>query len=64
MFKVATGYLGWSPEIALNTPIPQIELALAGRQEWVRMTNPFGGGEEKPKAPVADRLAAALRGRK
>lgn len=63
MFKVATGWLGWSPEVALNTPIPQIELALEGRFEWVRKTNPFGGGEEKPKPSVAERLTNALRSR-
>lgn len=53
MFKVATGWLGWSPEVALNTPIPQIELALEGRIEWVRKTNPFCGGEAEPEAQAS-----------
>lgn len=60
---MATGWLGWSPEQALSTPIPQIELALEGRIEWTRK---ISGVEEEaapaPKPGVAERLKAALRG--
>lgn len=63
-FRIATGWLGWSPALAMRTPIPQIELALEGRLEWVRRTNPFGSGEEKPKPSVAERLKAAFKGAK
>lgn len=45
---MATGWLGWSDADALNTPIPRILLAVEGRTEWARMTNPFGGGKEDP----------------
>lgn len=43
---MATGWLGWSDADALNTPIPRILLAVEGRTEWARMTNPFGGGKK------------------
>ncbi|MDN5850306.1 MAG: hypothetical protein L0H63_11850 [Nitrococcus sp.] len=62
-FSVATGWLGWTPEVALGTPIPQIELALEGRIEWVRKTNPWGSGDPAPAPPVSERLKAALRAR-
>lgn len=64
LFEVATGWLGWSPEQAMHTPIPQITLALKGRVDWARKTNPFGGGEaEQPPesdVDVAAKLRAAL----
>lgn len=63
MFQIATGYLGWTPDVALNTPICQIELALQGRVEWVKKTNPFGSGETKPKpqGDVGEQLKKAFR---
>lgn len=53
---MATGWLGWSPEIALATPISQIELALAGKIDFIKKTNPFGGGETE-EDKMAKRLA-------
>jgi hypothetical protein len=48
LFQAGTGWLGWSPEVTLNTPIPQILLAIDGKFEFVARTNPFGG-RPKPK---------------
>jgi len=39
MFKQATGMLGWTPEQALTTPIPWLQLALDGRTEWEMRRN-------------------------
>ena len=50
MFQHATGWLGWVPEVALNTPFCQIRLAMAGKTDFLRKTNPFGSSE--PDAPV------------
>lgn len=67
------GWLGWSPEVAWSTPIPELLMALDARMEYVRLTNPFGGGggggkaapKAKPSAnTVAEKLRAALTGRK
>lgn len=52
----------------LSTPIPQIELALKGRVDFLRKTSPWGGGDEPdrgksaPDPDVGTKLAAALRG--
>ncbi len=62
--------MGWTPDLALDTPIPLIELALDGKLDFVKRTNPFGSADDKPAAPppdkgkVAQGLAAFLRGRK
>jgi hypothetical protein len=70
VFKRATGWLGWSPEAALTTPIPQIELAFEGFIDCKVKTNPFGSGEsdggqqQKPPEPerVQQDIKSALRG--
>ncbi|WP_330509308.1 hypothetical protein V1687_11725 [Pseudomonas putida] len=69
MFSVAVGWLGWSPQVAWTTPLPELFLAMDARVEWARMTHPFatsGKSQEKPDKPmgVADKLRAALSGRK
>lgn len=58
---MATGWLGLSPRDALNTPIPQIELALDGLIEWTRKTHPFAAPEPEKKPSVAEKLKAAFR---
>lgn len=62
LFSRATGWLHWPPELALNTPMGQIELALEGVVEFAKITNPFGSGEDKEgdmlKLPPAPELAA------
>ncbi|AXO88447.1 hypothetical protein DZC75_10725 [Pseudomonas parafulva] len=71
MFSVAVGWLGWSPDVAWNTPLPELFLAMDARVEWARMTHPLaigvktGGKGEKPKpSAVADKLRQALTGRR
>nr|WP_209012812.1 MULTISPECIES: hypothetical protein [Pseudomonas] len=68
MYAVATGWLGWSPEVAWRTPLPELFLAMDARIEWAQMTNPFGGkpsgSKEKPKpSTVAEKLRQVLTGR-
>ena len=66
---MATGWLGWSPDLAWSTPMPELFLAMDAKIEWAQMTNPFGGGKanakaDKPSAStVADKLRQALTGR-
>lgn len=50
-FSVATGWLGWLPEVALNTPIPQIMLAHKGLIKKETTLSPFfeNKKESKPK---------------
>lgn len=65
LFGVATGWLGWPPDTAWHTPIPQIMLALDARLDWA------GCGQSQAQAPaatpkresVADKLKSFLRGR-
>jgi hypothetical protein len=47
IFKTATGWLGWVPEVALTTTISQIELAMEGKIDFIKKTNPFGGKEDE-----------------
>ncbi|MCG6541750.1 hypothetical protein MCB86_16880 [Pseudomonas sp. KSR10] len=63
---MATGWLGWPPDVAWRTPIPELFMAMDGRIEWAKMTNPFGRPqEEKPKpTTVAEKIRAALLGRR
>lgn len=46
---MATGWLGWPPDVAWRTPVPEIIVALDARVEWVNMTNPFGSGDKDGK---------------
>lgn len=57
LFGVATGWLGWTPEVALNTPIQQIHVALKARIEWVAMCN----GQSPTSEAPADRIKNQLR---
>jgi hypothetical protein len=47
---MAVGWLGWVPDVVLATPIPMIELSLKGKVDFIKKTNPFGSGEDPPKA--------------
>jgi len=49
VFKLATGWLGWPPDLAMLTPIPQIMLALEGKADFVAQTNPFGPTKPRKK---------------
>ncbi|MCT8165012.1 MULTISPECIES: hypothetical protein [unclassified Pseudomonas] len=65
LFGVATGWLGWPPDTAWHTPIPQIMLALDARLDW---TGRGQGAQASPQAApqkrgnVADKLKAFFRG--
>jgi len=54
------------PDVFWDTPIPQIELALDGRVDFLKKTNPWGAEKEETPAAAseeeaADRLIAILR---
>lgn len=68
LFGVATGWLGWPPDIAWRTPIPQIMLALDARLDWTgrgQSQEQAQGRNPAPRRPVsvADKLKAFFRGR-
>lgn len=63
LFGVATGWLGWPPDTAWKTPIPQIMLALDARLDWMGRGQARQPPTAQKKASVADRLKAFLRGR-
>jgi len=67
LFGVATGWLGWPPDTAWHTPIPQIMLALDARLDWTGRGQGQGLGQGPASAPkresVADKLKSFLRGR-
>jgi hypothetical protein len=66
LFGVATGWLGWPPETAWRTPIPQIMLALDARLDWAGRGQVQPSGQPAaPRSPgsVADKLKAFFRGR-
>lgn len=66
---MATGWLGWPPDLAWVTPLPELFLALDARVEWVQLTHPLGSGKSAPKkgkpssSAVAAKLRQALTGR-
>jgi hypothetical protein len=59
LFKIGTGWLGWPPAVVLATPIPQLEMAFAGRSEMLRA---IFGGSEKPQGavPLGKKLKAVM----
>ena len=48
VFGVATGWLGWPPESAWQSTIPEINVAIAAKVEFIKMTTPG----MKPKKSV------------
>lgn len=48
LFKIGTGWLGWPPAVVLATPMPQLEMAFAGRTDMFRAI--FGGSEKREGA--------------
>jgi hypothetical protein len=55
------------PDVFWDTPIPEIELALDGKVDFLKKTNPWGSATEEETPPAAseeeaaDRLLAILR---
>ncbi|MBJ2241279.1 hypothetical protein [Pseudomonas sp. MF6768] len=67
LFGVATGWLGWPPDTAWRTPIPQIMLALDARLDWTGRSQAQTGAQKtapRKRESVGDRLKAFLRGRR
>jgi hypothetical protein len=61
LFLIGTGFLGWSAEQTMHTPMPQILLALDGKIEWTQSTNPWGASKDrqvKKAENPADKLRA------
>lgn len=62
------GWLGWTPDTALDTPMPLVALALEGRARMMRtqfetLARIFGGGPEpEPEAPDPDTVAEKAKG--
>jgi hypothetical protein len=58
LFRYATGWLGWTPEVTLGASIHHILLAMDGKVDFLRKTGPWGGGDDSdgaaaPKRPQA-----------
>lgn len=62
MFMYATGWLGWPPEVALDTPFPLIELALDGKVDFITRTTPGASPPKKPpgRAELQSKIRAAF----
>lgn len=41
LFAHATGVLGWTPDVVMHTPIPQLVMAVEAKATWMARTNPF-----------------------
>ncbi|MCY1371460.1 hypothetical protein D9M69_586030 [compost metagenome] len=61
LFGVATGWLGWPPDTAWRTPIPQLLLALEARLDWMNPSQKASQPPEKPPS-VAEKIKAVLGG--
>lgn len=48
--------MGWEPETVLTTNIELINLALEGKLDFVKKTNPFGSGEESEEEKLKNQL--------
>lgn len=53
LYGVATGWLGWSPEVAWTTPMPEIYVAMKARVKWEQMRN---GVDTDPQETLKQRL--------
>lgn len=62
MFQRATGWLGYTPREALESNVNDLEAALTGRMEMMKMLfgdGGKGGSDDGPTAPVtAERFRA------
>jgi hypothetical protein len=53
VFRIATGWLGWTPDQAWNATIPEIINAYRGRREMLKAI--FGGNDDdKPAESITD----------
>jgi hypothetical protein len=58
--QTAMGWLGWPPDVVLNANIAHLTLAIAGKVDFVKKTNPWGSGkdDEPEPGPANPALAA------
>jgi hypothetical protein len=70
IYSRATGELGWGPDAAWDTPLPQIASSLRAHYRYLRRTNPFRTQQDvdderieemKPDPDSGKRLFEALR---
>jgi hypothetical protein len=62
LYRLGTGWLGWTPEETLDATPAQIKEAYAGRMDMLKSI--FGSGDEKPKSDTPatpDQLAAKFK---
>lgn len=45
------GWLGWPPDVVFDTNVNHLNLAIAGKIDFVQKTNPWGSAEEKAEDP-------------
>ena len=62
----ALGWLGWTPEIVLKANINVIHMAMEGKIDFVKKTNPFGSKDDPSEAlsqrrPDPERAAADIK---
>lgn len=50
IFSRAAGWLGWTPDVIFRTPFPLIMLALDGKVDFIKMTNPWGSSAKEEKS--------------
>lgn len=55
------GWMGWTYQDSLDTPVPMIVLAIEGKVDFVQKTNPFGSGKKKTKAQTPEEMKDFLR---
>ncbi|WP_346829439.1 hypothetical protein ABDX87_20010 [Pseudomonas abietaniphila] len=58
LFKIATGWLGWSPSETWSAPVIEILMAWDSKRQFLIDTNPFG---KPPEKPVAANVAKEVR---
>lgn len=47
LYLHGTGWLGWSSKQVLNTTLGALQLAIDGKLDCIKRTNPFGSGEDE-----------------
>lgn len=58
LYKISTGWLGWTPDVALDATPLEITLAYAGHMEMLRAVH-GGGGKPSKDLPEDDRTIGA-----
>ncbi|WP_034996940.1 hypothetical protein [Beijerinckia mobilis] len=54
LFQIATGWLGWTPEVALNATVPEIEAAYKGRIDMLKAIFASNDAENKQEEARKD----------